>query len=295
MSDLQGPRFDIGGGLFQSGVFMAEIVVERGHVAPPGCRANLRKKLWAAWKLAPRPVPKAKELKECFAFHTRTERLFRTKELIIDCAGGHGALGMAFKLHQRSAKVIIGDLHTPDSFFTLQRVWFSQEEISSGHVEHKKVDIRDRGWLLRLLYAEQVAPEDCAVVGCHVCNALTDELMDECLGAHVEFAIMGCCHGRTGSQGRASKDSAKELGVSLGTLVDMTRLGVIMKQDGFIAKLRTIDANITPENRILIGLYEDANVDGSAADQTKKALGKVARVYDRVFSKQSFSHDVKAE
>ena len=288
-----GARLDTEGDLLQSHGCMADILVKQGEEAPTGCRANLRKKLWAAWKRAPRPIPKAKELKECFAFHTRTERLFKRKALIIDCAGGHGALGMVFKLHQWNAKVIIGDLHTPDSFFSLRSAWFSQEEVSNGLVEHRKMDIRDRGWLLRLLCAEQVAPEDCAVVGCHVCNALTDELIDECLGAHVEFAIMGCCHGRTGSQGRATKDSAKELGVSLGTLVDMTRLGVIMKQDGFIAKLRTIDASITPENRILIGLYDPNSP--SATDQTEKALGKVASVYNRVFSKKLFSHRSKTE
>ena len=125
-------------------------------------------------------------------------------------------------------------------------------------------------------------PQDCGIVGCHVCNRLSDELIDECLNANVEFCVLGCCHGGTSKQGRATKISAKELGVSLGMLVDTARYGVIAGRDGYIAKIKTIDAKITPENRILVGLYDDSGT--SQDEHTATALAKVARVYDRVFA-----------
>ena len=267
----------------------------------PTQRSILRKKLWYEWKQSPRPRPKTKELKETFAFVSRTERLLKHKKLIIDAAGGHGALGMAFKLHQNNIeKIIIGDLHCPESFATLKRAWFPLESSTSAtnneekktsstfiehpnptsFIEHRKIDLRDRGWLIKLLKSENIDPTECGVVGCHVCNALSDELIDECLNAKVEFCIMGCCHGSTSKQGKAIKQSAKELGVSLGMLVDTARFGIIAQREGYIAKIRTIDESITPENRILIGLYDD----GDSAAHTKIALDKVAVVYDRVFS-----------
>ena len=257
-------------------------------------RASTRKHLWRAWKLSPRPRPKTKELKECFAFVDRTERILKRRTLIIDIAGGHGALGMAFKVHRNMVrskkttelKVIIGDLHGPGSYHNLKRAWLPEEEEQGlTNVHHKMIDIRDRGWLLQILKSENIKPTDCGVVGCHVCNALSDEVIDECLKAHVEFCIMGCCHGSTSQQGILIKTSAKELGVSLGMLVDTARFGVIANSKGYMAKIRTIDANITPENRILIGVYDDQNEEEKAL-HTANALKKVETVYERVFRTQ---------
>ena len=207
----------------------------------------------------------------------------KRKKLIVDCAGGHGALGIAFKRlgRHKALKVIVGDLHCPSSFATMRAAWLPSE--GTAHcVEHRTTDLRDRGWLQRLLAQEHMEPQDCGIVGCHVCNRLSDELIDECLNANVEFCVLGCCHGGTSKQGRATKISAKELGVSLGMLVDTARYGVIAGRDGYIAKIKTIDAKITPENRILVGLYDGSGAN-SQQEHTARALAKVAKVYDRVF------------
>ena len=130
----------------------------------------------------------------------------------------------------------------------------------------------------RLLAAEGVAAADAAVVGCHVCGALSDALIEECLGAGVEFAVMPCCHGEKGAQGLATKQAAKVLGVRLGTLTDAARYGVIAAAGGgWGVRLRTIDAAITPENRILVGLLS-AKGD-QRAEQREQALGKLAGAY----------------
>jgi hypothetical protein len=205
----------------------------------------------------------------------------KRKKLIVDCAGGHGALGIAFKRlgRHKVLKVIVGDLHCPSSFATMRAAWLPTE--GTAHcVEHRTIDLRDRGWLQRLLVQEHMAPQECGIIGCHVCNRLSDELIDECMNANVEFCVLGCCHGDTSKQGRATKISAKELGVSLGMLVDTARYGVIAGRDGYMAKIKTIDAKITPENRILVGLYDAT----SQQEHTATALAKVARVYDRVFA-----------
>ena len=171
-------------------------------------------------------------------------------------------------------------------FFNLRKAWLLEEEGTKNEVKHLKIDIRDCGWLERLLKAENINASDCGVVGCHVCNALSDELIDECLNAHVEFFVMGCCHGSTSRQGKSYKESAKELGVSLGLLVDTARYGVIAQREGYVAKIRTIDSKITPENRILIGLYDERETEEASVKHSKEALRKVAKVYERVFSKE---------
>ena len=206
----------------------------------------------------------------------------KRKKIIVDCAGGHGALGIAFKRlgRQKELKVIVGDLHCPTSFATMRAAWLPA--VTDECIEHRTIDLRDRGWLLQLLAQENVDPIDCGIVGCHVCNRLSDELIDECFNANVEFCVLGCCHGETSKQGRATKVSAKELGISLGMLVDTARYGLIANRDGYIAKIKTIDEKITPENRILVGLYDGSGVN-SQQEHTARALAKVAKVYDRVF------------
>ena len=106
-------------------------------------------------------------------------------------------------------------------------------------------------------------------------------MIEECLSTNVEFAVCGCCHGSTSKQGRSMKQSAKELGVPLGLFVDTTRFGIIVNRKGFIAKFRTIDKKITPENRILIGLYDTDTL--TSEEHSSIALNKVANVYERVF------------
>ena len=257
-------------------------------------RAILRKAMWNAWKQAQKPKPKAKEIKECLAFFSRTERFFKKKKLIIDCCGGHGALGLAFKVHNRNdVKVLIGDLHCPESFYSLRKKWLpltknnntdnrNSKQTKNDVVNHIKIDLRKVGWLSKILKSENMTHlKDVACVGCHVCNALTDKMIEECLSTNVEFAVCGCCHGSISKQGRSMKQSAKELGVPLGLFVDTTRFGMIANRKGFIAKLRTIDKKITPENRILIGIYDTDTL--TSEEHSSIALNKVAKVYERVF------------
>jgi len=141
----------------------------------------------------------------------------------------------------------------------------------------------------RLLAAEGVAAADAAVVGCHVCGALSDALIEECLGAGVEFAVMPCCHGEKGAQGLATKQAAKVLGVRLGTLTDAARYGVIAAAGGgWGARLRTIDAAITPENRILVGVLDSEKGD-ERAERRGQVLGKLAGAYTWAYSDKPYA------
>jgi hypothetical protein len=86
----------------------------------------------------------------------------------------------------------------------------------------------------------------------HACGQLTDFVIDACIEAQVDFAVMPCCHRdlRTANQ---MQIVAKSLGVSKSGLIDVARLGAIVAR-GFDCRWRTIDKTITPENRILVGL-----------------------------------------
>uniref|UniRef100_A0A7S4BH53 Uncharacterized protein n=2 Tax=Chrysotila carterae TaxID=13221 RepID=A0A7S4BH53_CHRCT len=73
-----------------------------------------------------------------------------------------------------------------------------------------------------------------------------------CVAKGVDFAVMPCCHRDLKTQGQM-KIVAKYLGTSPHTAIDVARVGAITS-GGFDCRWRSIPANITPENRILVGL-----------------------------------------
>eukprot|EP00929_Paragymnodinium_shiwhaense_P099835 TRINITY_DN61710_c0_g1_i1.p1 TRINITY_DN61710_c0_g1~~TRINITY_DN61710_c0_g1_i1.p1 ORF type:complete len:314 (-),score=35.91 TRINITY_DN61710_c0_g1_i1:31-972(-) len=210
-------------------------------------------KLWAAWRNCTSPRPVAKEIRECLAVHRETNKLLGRRELLVDVGGGHGGLALSFRASHHTKRAIVADIFKPDSFDNLRRAW-SFDQDSEADVEHRHTDLRDRQWLQRLISEEQVDPADVAVIGCHTCGVLADELISTCLEARVSFAIMPCCHGEQGVRGDNIKSISSEFGVPQDSAYDMMRLGSIDAAPGYIARLRKIDSSITPRNHILIGV-----------------------------------------
>ena len=119
------------------------------------------------------------------------------------------------------------------------------------------------------------------VVACHACSHLSDSLIDVCIEAKVDFAVMPCCHRdlRTANQMALV---AKSLQTSKAGAIDAARLGAIVAR-GFDARWRTIDAAITPENRILVGLARPKGEGRKVrAEIAKQSDMKLSHVYARI-------------
>lgn len=93
---------------------------------------------------------------------------------------------------------------------------------------------------------------------------------------------MPCCHRdlRTANQ---MQIVAKSLGTSKQGLIDVARLGAIVAR-GFDCRWRTIDAAITPENRILVGLARPkaAAWQLRAASIGQQSDSRLSHIYARI-------------
>lgn len=122
-------------------------------------------------------------------------------------------------------------------------------------------------------------PEGVLVVGCHACNNLTDQLIQQSITAGVDFAVMPCCHRDDRKQ---MCHVAKSLGITEHAAIDVARMGAIVAH-GYDCRWRTIDESITPENRILVGLanHKRGVIEQDAQSQDKKDI-RMSFVYARI-------------
>ena len=146
--------------------------------------------LLQAWHKCASPRPEVKEIKECLAFHRRTRRLLGDNELLVDAAGGHGGIALAFLASGRIKRAIVADIYQPRGYSNLRAAWAPDAKI-----EHRHVDLRTAGWLRTLMEEAGVEAAQTVVTACHACGVLADELIHECLQAEVSFAVVPCCHG----------------------------------------------------------------------------------------------------
>ncbi|CAE7903521.1 ML4 [Symbiodinium sp. KB8] len=246
--------------------------------AAPPVPDNLTKRekiefmLWRAWHSMGNPRPRSKEVRECIAFFRGCQRQLGHKKLLVDAAGGHGGIACVFLAHKRADRAIVVDLYQPTSFENLRLAW---AEGSDASVKYHIADVSSPDWLPSLLDKEagDLQPSEIAVVSCHACSLLSDELIRACTRSQVDFALMPCCHGKDSRKGKMMLNTAKMLGIPHDMLIDISRLGIIEESSGYKASMRCIDSSITPQNRILLGLRE------SEADAEKRELARSASLY----------------
>ena len=73
----------------------------------------------------------------------------------------------------------------------------------------------------------QLEPSRVAVVACHACSHLTDEVLHACAEAGVAFAVMPCCHRDTArdvDKGQIAH-AGDSLGIGVGAAMDLVRMG----------------------------------------------------------------------
>jgi len=189
-------------------------------IARAVCRAGClpRKELYEAWEVA-----------------RQARRLFRGGR-IVDLACGHGLLGqIMLLLDDSSAKVVLVDRALPPSSSRLHSVLVDAWPRIAQRVDFIQSDLAGIQ-----LY------EDDIVVSAHACGSLSDIILTRAVEAGARLALLPCCHDTV------SCDTADLQGWMDSSLaIDAGRVAKL-RQHGYTVKTRTIPADITPKNRLLL-------------------------------------------
>ena len=250
-------------------------------------------RLYAALRHCAPPRPAAKELKESLAFVYKVQKLLRGHDLVIDVAGSHGMVAMLFLAFAKCAtrRALVLDPFQPRSFGSVREAWApwlsagrpgaasASASAQSPSVAYDERALEDA--LPALIAAAHAAGERVCVVACHACAHLTTRIVDICMRAPsgaVAFAVMPCCHK---DHSNHQKQAAKALGVELGVAMDLVLFGRALER-GYEVRVRTIDREISPHNRIVVGLPPRGGDGGGAAASVDAAEEKLRAAYVRV-------------
>jgi hypothetical protein len=254
-------------------------------------------RLYAALRHCAPPRPAAKELKESLAFVYKVQKLLRGHDLVIDVAGSHGMVAMLFLAFAKCAtrRALVLDPFQPRSFDSVREAWApwlsagrpgaaSASASASASAQSPSVAYDERALedaLPALIAAAHTAGERVCVVACHACAHLTARIVDICMRAPsgaVAFAVMPCCHK---DHSNHQKQAAKALGVELGVAMDLVLFGRALER-GYQVRVRTIDREISPHNRIVVGLPPQGGGGAGAAASVGVAEEKLRAAYVRV-------------
>src|SRR5262249_21646935 len=86
------------------------------------------------------------------------------------------------------------------------------------------------------------------VVSVHACGPLTDQVLDTALRARAPVAVLPCCH----TEARCDTGGLQRW-MEVGLAVDSMR-ALRLRAAGYCVHLQKIPEDITPQNRLLIGV-----------------------------------------
>jgi hypothetical protein len=202
------------------GRFPGEGLFDR--VARAACEAGVlpRKELYESWEVA-----------------RRVRRRIRGRR-VVELAAGHALVShLLLLLDDTSPSALAVDTKRVPSAAGLHEALVARWPRLAGRVERR----------VATLSAVPVAPDD-LVVSVHACGALSDVVLDRAIGGRAAVALLPCCH-----DARAC-DTGGLLGfLPLPLAVDATRVARL-RAAGYEVVTQTIPADITPENRLVVGL-----------------------------------------
>src|SRR5262245_19401787 len=179
-----------------------------------------------------------KELYEAWEMAKRVRRLFRGGR-VVDLGAGHGLLAHAMLLlDDSSPAAVVVDRSLPPSTGKLHEVLVQAWPRLAGRVEFLARGMDDP--------KVEMSSTD-VVVSSHACGELTDVVLQRALAAGARVAVLPCCHDL------AVCDRGDLDGWLDGPLaIDVMRAGRL-KEHGYQVWTRSIPAEITPKNRLLLG------------------------------------------
>lgn len=182
-----------------------------------------------------------KELYEAWEMARRVRRRMRGGR-IVDLAAGHGLLAhVLLILDDTSPQALLVDTTPPPSAARLHDVLVETWPRLSGRIVFER----------RPLGEVALSAGD-LVVSSHACGALADFVLDGAAAAGARVAVLPCC------QNFAVNDAGALAGwVDRALGVDVMR-AVRLEQRGYRVWTQTIPSEITPKNRLLMGVPRGA-------------------------------------
>lgn len=180
-----------------------------------------------------------KELFEAWEVARRVRRKFRGGR-VVDLACGHGLLAHI---------LLILDDTSPGAIAVDRRIPENAQRLSAAMIRAwPRLNHRIRFQEARI---ESVAIEPVdLVVSVHACGALTDTILNMAAGAAARVAVMPCCHDL-----RCCDTGGLEGWLDGPTAIDAAR-ALRLQSKGYRVMTRMIPADITPQNRLLLGQPE---------------------------------------
>jgi hypothetical protein len=190
-----------------------------------------------------------KELYEAWEVARRARRLFRGGR-VVDLGAGHGLLEHVMRLlDDSSPEALAVDTSAPPSRGALHESLVRTWPRLAGRVAFEVNDIGD----------VELRSTD-VVVSSHGCGALTDVALARAAGARARVAVLPCCHDLDAC------DPGTLRGWVDGPLaIDILR-ALRLEQQQYRVWTQTIEADITPKNRLLLGRPETAEAVQSTDD-----------------------------
>jgi len=178
-----------------------------------------------------------KELFESWEVARRVRRRMRGRR-VVELAAGHGLVAhLLLVLDDTSQGAVAVDRKRVASASTLARSLCSAWPRLAGRVERRVQDLE----------TVELGAGD-LVVSIHACGALSDVVLSRAIEARAHVALLPCCHDAE------SCDDGGLLGfLPLPLAVDATRVARL-RAAGYQVVTQTIPEEITPHNRLILGL-----------------------------------------
>jgi hypothetical protein len=178
-----------------------------------------------------------KELYEAWEVARRVRRWCRGGR-VVDVAGGHGLLAhVMLLLDDSSPQAVVVDPSPPESGATIHEALAAEWPRLRGRVEIASREVGDV-----TLDGTDV------IVSSHACGALTDRVLEAAMAVHAPVAVLPCCHDlRTCEPGPLR-------GWLEGAMAIDAMRAVRLAAHGYHVRAQAIPSNITPKNRLLIGI-----------------------------------------
>jgi hypothetical protein len=178
-----------------------------------------------------------KELYESWEVARRVRRKVRGRR-VVELAAGHALVShLLLLLDDTSERALAADPKPVPSAERLHAALVARWPRLGGRVERLPDDLR----------SVPVSADD-LVVSVHACGALSDLVLDRAIAARAPVALLPCCHDAR------TCDTGGLLGfLPVALAVDATRVARL-RAAAYDVVAQTIPAEITPHNRLILGL-----------------------------------------